>query len=155
MKKILYILTAAVLMLTSCEKEVTLPERLYGDWHCATALNNGSATDGSVEVDIYVTFTAEGYFSLFQKIGQGGYKTYSGTYTLSAAEGAYILSGEYSDGTAWGATYKVESTDVDTIMLTTGDNTETYTRVAGIPDEVLALASPATRSTGGSEVRFL
>ena len=150
MKKILYILTAAILTLTSCEKEVTFPEKLYGDWHCTTALNGGS-----VEVDIYVTFTSEGYFSLYQKIGQGGYKVFSGTYTLTAADGGYILSGEYGDGTAWGATYKVDSTDMDTIMLTTGEVTETYTRVTGIPDEVLALASTATKSTGDSEARFL
>lgn len=150
MKKILYILTAAILTLTSCEKEVTFPEKLYGDWHCTTALNGGS-----VEVDIYVTFTSEGYFSLYQKIGQGGYKVFSGTYTLTAADGGYILSGEYSDGTMWGATYTVTSTDMDTIMLTTGENTETYTRVTGVPDEVLASASPATKSADTAQMRFL
>lgn len=155
MKKILYILTAAVLMLTSCEKEVTFPEKLYGDWHCSTTLSNDATTGEPVKVDIYVNFTAEGYFSLYQKIGQGGYKIFSGRYSLSAAEGGYILSGEYSDGTMWGATYTVTSTDMDTIMLTTGENTETYTRVTGVPDEVLASASPATKSADTAQMRFL
>lgn len=128
MKKILYILSAALCLLTACEKELKFPEKLYGDWHCEAT---------STEADIYVTFTAENAFTLYQKTGQGGYKIYSGTYSLNAAESGYTLSGEYSDGTLWGTVYTVGSTDADTITLTAEGITETYTRVNGIPEEVL------------------
>ena len=151
MKKILYILTAAICLLTSCgEKELKFPEKLYGDWFChSTSLT-------STDVYVYVTFNADS-FQLFQKIGDGAYRVYQGTYSLTlGADGSYILSGKYNDGTPWGAEYVLLSSSNDVIIFTAGDVTETYTRVSGgIPEDVRNSASSATKSAGCDEVRFL
>ena len=157
MKKILYIFIAAICLLTSCEKELKFPEKLYGDWYChSTSLT-------STDVHVYVTFNADS-FVLYQKIGDGAYRVYSGTYTLTpGADGLYILTGEYSDGTPWGAEYAVLSSSNDTMVLTVGDVTETYTRVTGgIPEDVKNSAAPvksagdAGKATDGAEgLRFL
>ena len=143
MKKILYILAAAICLLTSCEKELKFPEKLYGDWYChSTSLT-------STDVHVYVTFN-EDSFILYQKIGDGAYRVYSGTYTLTQGEyGSCILAGEYSDGTPWAVDYVVLSSSNDTMVLTAGDVTETYTRLKdGIPAEVRNGAAHV-RSNGG------
>lgn len=96
---------------------------------------------------------------LYQKIGEGAYRIYNGTYTLTTgttADGVsgYILSGEYNDGTPWGADYLVESSSNDVMTLTAGGVTETYTRVTGgIPEEVKSSAV-TVRSADTEEVRF-
>lgn len=150
MKKILYILTAAICLFTSCKKELQFPEKLYGDWYChSTSLT-------STQAHIYVTFETDS-FNLFQKIGEGGYRVYQGTYTLTPADGGtYILSGKYSDGTAWASEYVVESSSNDVMTLTTNGVTETYTRVTGgIPEEVRNSADAGVKSVGIKEdIRF-
>lgn len=137
---------AAICLLTACEKELKFPEKLYGEWHC---------TATSIDADIYVTFTADGYFSLYQKIGEGGYEIYTGKYDLNSSAEGYILSGEYSDGTQWGTEYTVDSNDKDTMTLTAEGITETYTRVNGIPEEVILKAERPTKSAGLQNIRFL
>ena len=130
-------------MLTSCKKEMTLAEKIVGDWHCQAT---------SVDAEIYVTFTAEGTFALYQKIGEGAFRLYNGTYGLAGS----VLSGKYNDGTAWGASYEVASSDSDTLTLTAEGVTETYGRVTGgIPEEVLASCVTVVKSNGISEIPFL
>lgn len=143
MKKALYIILAAICMLTSCKKEMTLAEKIVGDWHCQAT---------SVDAEIYVTFTAEGTFALYQKIGEGAFRLYNGTYTLAGT----VLSGKYNDGSAWGASYEVTSSDSDTLTLTAEGVVETYGRVTGgIPEEVLASCVTVVKSNGISEIPFL
>lgn len=164
MKKIAYILTALMVLLASCEpidkpegdtptglgpdeqgtieQELKFPERLYGDWHCES--KSISATE------IYVTFTADNHFTLYQKIQQGGFKVLNGTYTLTAIDGetSYLLSGIYNDGAAWGAEYTLESSDQNSFTLTAEGVTETYSRVeGGIPDEVKNGAETVVKSS--------
>lgn len=150
MKKAIYTFIAALCLLTSCEKEQTLAERLVGDWHC---------TATSTDAEIYVTFTAEKTFVLYQKIGEGAYRVYNGIYELTApaAEGAtYTLSGQYNDGSPWGAEYSVESKDRNVLTLTAQGVSETYDRIdAGIPEEVLASCVTVVRSAGPDAVPFL
>ena len=130
-------------MLTSCKKEMTLAKKMVGDWHCQAT---------SVDAEIYVTFTAEGTFALYQKIGEGAFRLYNGTYGLAGS----VLSGKYNDGTAWGASYEVASSDSDTLTLTAEGVTETYGRVTGgIPEEVLASCVTVVKSNGISEIPFL
>lgn len=143
MKKALYIILAAICMFTSCKKEMTLAEKIVGDWHCQAT---------SVDAEIYVTFTAEGTFALYQKIGEGAFRLYNGTYTLAGT----VLSGKYNDGSAWGASYEVTSSDSDTLTLTAEGVVETYGRVTGgIPEEVLASCVTVVKSNGISEIPFL
>lgn len=153
MKKIIYILTAAICLLTSCEKELTLAEKLVGDWHC---------TATSTEAEIYVTFTAEKTFTLYQQIGEGAFRVYNGTYTLdtsAAQEGVAsqaILTGAYNDGIPWGTAYEVDCQSNDILKLTAEGISETYNRVSGgIPDEVRASSVTVVKSAGPDAVPFL
>ena len=149
--------TFVALGLASCSKTDKNLEKLSGEWYW-------QGTEAGVELEVYVAFEKDNTFDLFQKIGDGAYRVYSGTYTLTpGADGLYILSGEYSDGTPWGAEYAVLSSSNDTMVLTAGDVTETYTRVTGgIPEDVKNSAAPvksagdAGKTTEGAEgLRFL
>ena len=77
MKKILYILAAAICMLTSCEKLKSVEDKIVGDWHCSST---------SIEAEIYVTFSADKTFVLYQQITQGAFRVYNGTYQLTEGE---------------------------------------------------------------------
>ena len=141
MKKIIYILTAAICLLTSCEKELTLADKLVGDWHC---------TATSTDAEIYVTFTAEKTFTLYQQIGEGAFRVYNGTYALEtsavAQDGAApqaILTGNYYQGD-------------DILKMTAEGISETYNRVSGgIPEEVKASSVTVVRSAGPDTLPFL
>lgn len=150
MKRIIYILSAALCLLTSCEKELTLAEKLVGDWHC---------TATSTDAEIYVTFTAEKTFTLWQQIGEGAFRVYNGTYVFTPQEGSDVqatLTGSYNDGTSWGAEYQVSGLDGEVMTLTAEGITETYDKVkGGIPEEVLKSAVTVVKSDGSTAGPFL
>ena len=134
---------------TPIEQELKFPEKLYGDWHCKPISLSST--------EIYVTFTPENLFTLYQKIQQGGFKVFNGTYGLTETEdgASYILRGEYNDGTPWGADYIIESSDKDSLTMTAGETTETYTRVeGGIPEEVRNNAEIVIKSIYEDNLRF-
>lgn len=148
-KTIFYIFTAALCLLTACEKEPTMAEKLVGDWHCTAA---------STDAEIYVTFRAENTFTLYQQIGEGAFRVYNGSYRLGAiSDGStYVLSGEYNDGTAWGTSYELKSEDTNCFTLTGEGITETYDRMeTGIPAEVIASSVTVVKSEGGDWKPFL
>jgi hypothetical protein len=143
MKKIIYIIAAVLCLLTSCKKELTLEEKIIGDWHC---------TAKSVKAEIYVTFTTEKTFALYQQIGEGSYRVYNGTWSIDGT----TLRGQYNDGSSWATSYEVASTDDNTLSLTAEGITETYSRVSGgIPEEVLASCVTVVKSKGVETVAFL
>ena len=130
-------------MLTSCEKPKSVAEQLAGDWHC---------TSSAIDAEIYVTFTAEKTFILYQQIGEGSYRVYNGTWSIDGT----TLRGQYNDGSSWATSYEVASTDDNTLSLTAEGITETYSRVSGgIPEEVLASCVTVVKSKGVETVAFL
>ena len=152
MKKILYILTTAIFMLTSCEKPKSVAEQLAGDWHCSSS---------AIDAEIYATFNADKTFVLYQQIGEGAFRVYNGTFEISEGNGAegtatqHILTGTYNDGKSWGAEYAFAITE-DVMTMTAGGITETYERVSGgIPEDVLASCVTVVKSEGITEVPFL
>ena len=129
MKKILFIMAAIMLIVaTGCKKEdkkKDLKAITVGEWHCVPE---------GMDADIYVAFAAEGGFDLYQQIGEGRHRHYTGTWTLEGN----ILSGIYADETAWGSSYKVEFSDDNTMILTAQNGSEeimTYVRES-VPAEV-------------------
>lgn len=143
MKKIIYIIAAALCLLTSCKKELTLEEKIVGDWHCTAV---------SADAEIYVTFTADKTFSLYQQIGEGAFRVYNGTWSIDGT----TLRGQYNDGSSWATSYEVASTDDNTLSLTAEGISETYSRVSGgIPEEVLASCVTVVKSEGVETVAFL
>ena len=128
MKKLLYILAAmAMFIATGCNKEENKTDyrtAIIGAWHCAPA---------DMEVDVYVEFAEEGDFSLYQQVGEGRYRKYTGSWTCEGD----ILSGTYADGTPWGSSYQLQL-NADTLTMTALNGSgEVVTYVKGsVPDEV-------------------
>lgn len=135
MLKRLAILAAAVLMLVGCgghnkENPVKALD-VTGEW-VLTSITTRSASIGGTQVAVYINFTAEKTFELYQKIGEGRYTYFKGTYQLSGES----LSGTYDNGKAWGSIYTV-TVDGDQMTLTPsgGSETDNY-RKTSIPQSV-------------------
>ena len=97
MRKILYMIFAAVLLMAGCEKKETPKtptELICGQWH---------STTGTEMRDIYSEFTSDGTFELYQQIGEGAYRLYRGTWSMEGS----VISGMYNDGNPWAASYEV------------------------------------------------
>lgn len=126
MKRILLIISA-VLILASCGKDgkkKTTAEYLYGEWH---------STSISVTGDVYISFTDDMKFEMFQKSGEGAYRLYRGSWNVEED----LLTGRYNDGEDWAAAYTVTVDDRSLTMISTNDAAEksTYTRTE-IPEDV-------------------
>jgi hypothetical protein len=134
MKRLIYIFVALLLVVTpGCKKEspsATNAAKLVGQWHCiAEELNVAE------DIDVYVEFMADKSFNLYQKVGQGRHRHYTGTWSVSGD----VLSGVYADGSEWGSSYAMEfsgSTDMKLTAKNGSKEVMTYTRES-IPAEVL------------------
>lgn len=106
MKKLLYILAAALLM-AACGKETQVEQGICGEWH---------STSLSAEGEIYMSLTEDNKFELYQQIGEGRHRLYRGTYSFEND----ILTGKYNDGENWAYSYQVVLSG-NTMILTTLD----------------------------------
>lgn len=136
MKKILYIMVA-VLAFAGCtgEKEEadtpappveteTLSDQIVGEWH---------STSLAVQADIYLSLAGDKTFELYQKIGEGAYRLYRGTWKLEDT----VLSGKYNDGESWAASYEVSINGNSLSLTSKNDAAEksSFTKT-DIPEEV-------------------
>lgn len=117
------------LVLTACgEKETpkTIEDSLCdNDWH-ATVLPLENA-------DIYLDFYREGTFLMYQKIGEGGHTVFTGTWDLNDN----ILSGKYSGGEDWAASYEIVMNDKFLTLTSRNDAAEeSVFEVCTIPEDV-------------------
>ena len=133
MKKLLSALLALGL-LTACSKgEKAKGMNITGDWQLTSILVK-SVSFGSETVDVYLHFGADHKFELYQMLGTGRFRKFSGNWDLNAD----LLSGTYSDGKKWGADYIV-SVNEDTLRLISQSSTpetDTYKRTT-IPQDVI------------------
>lgn len=105
MKYLKYILILTSLILASCNK-TPAPEtpEIAGTWELIEVQYTKSTQIGDQIIQVVIEFAAEGTFSMSQILGDGRARKYSGNWALADD----ILSGTYSDGTSWGASYKVD-----------------------------------------------
>ena len=146
MKARIYFLTAVLcaLALVGCGKEKDTPKvnnatKVVGEWHCAPE---------GYDVDVYVAFDADGSFEEYQRLGEGRYRHYAGTWSVNKSE----LSGVYADGTEWGSSYTL-SFNGDTMTLTANNDSAeaiVYTKCE-IPTEVKSEAIDPLRSETRAE----
>ena len=131
MKRLIYIfVTLLMVVATGCKKESPAPKvdnaaKLVGAWHC---------TPEEMDVDVYVEFAEDKSFDLYQRVGEGRYRHYTGTWSVEGN----IVSGVYEDGAEWGSSYAVTFADADNMTFTAqngSDETLNYTRTT-IPDEI-------------------
>lgn len=115
-----------------------MTENLVGEWHY-------TATEQGVEEDIYIGFSADGTFEMYQKVGEGVHWYSTGEYSLDTSKG--ILSGVYSDRYPWKYDYKVAFKGNTLVMTAVQLETYslTYTRKS-IPAEVRDKSLPLTKS---------
>lgn len=147
MKRLIYIFVAMLMVVTtSCKKETPATNvdngaKLVGEWHC---------TPEQMDVDIYVEFCNDSTFNLYQKIGEGRHRCYSGTWSVKKN----TLSGTYTDGTVWGSSYTIAFTDSNNMTLTAENGSNevmTYVRES-IPSDIID-GSITTRSAEESEAK--
>lgn len=117
MKRILYILSV-LMILASCGKDkggdntgLDLEQKLYGDWH---------STSLPIDGEIYISFSEDKTFELYQKIGEGVHRLYRGTWALEES----LLTGKYNDGEDWAASYNVTVADEVLTMISNNDAAE-------------------------------
>lgn len=138
MKRLMTICLATVLLscLSSCRKE-SKPEEVFsitGDWNI-TSVTTKSAVIGSQTVDVYLRFSEDGTFFMYQKTGSARYECFTGTWTLDSR----VLGGRYSDGTPWAARYNVsrEGRTMTLESITTPVEVSVYTETS-IPQNVIS-----------------
>lgn len=133
MKKALYIFLISTLgLLCSCKEKAngpkTLQEKLCGEWHSISL-----PEDLQFKADIYLSFSSDGVFELYQMIDAGAYRLYRGTWQLNGS----TLSGEYNDGESWASSYEVAMNDKTmTLISQNGSAEKTVYESCTIPDKV-------------------
>ena len=111
---------------------------IYGKWHLATV--SGSAP----EFDVYIEFTKDGQFNIYQQVWTLTYEHYTGTFNANGG----VLSGKYSDGSAWTGSYKFSVANSKLTLTNVDNSDEVNVYVAcKIPAEVIEEAT-TTRAEG-------
>lgn len=144
MKKIFYLLAglAALFLTAGCggkdEPDVpptpALAEKIAGSWHLTSANYTG--------IDVWLSFETSGSFILYQKNSEEAfYNKFTGTFTVEGDK----LSGTYSNGDKWNATYTAK-VSVSTLTLTADGESLDYTK-DDIPSRVTDHVH-STKATG-------
>lgn len=145
MKKIIFMI-CTVLLIAGCgnkEEKKNLDELLIGEWH-STSLPISDAYTYAGEV--YIGFNADKTFDLYQKIGEGAFRLYRGSWNIDGD----VLAGKYNDGEEWGTRYQI-SIDGKTLTMKysihDSEVTSVYTS-AVIPSEVKIGCEVVVKSEG-------
>ncbi len=137
MKKMM--LAGAVLavlpVLAACDKpggDDTPQADVTGIWELSSVSTKASV--GGVNVNVYLEFGSDGSFDLYQKIGEGRYTYFEGTYVFDKEQNQ--LTGNYAGGSAWGP-YAVEQQG-SSLTLTSrgGKEVDSYKKIDAIPASV-------------------
>lgn len=135
-----------VLLIAGCgnkEEKKNLNELLIGEWH-STSLSISDAYTYAGEV--YIGFNADKTFDLYQKIGEGAFRLYRGSWNIDGD----VLAGKYNDGEEWGTRYQI-SIDGKTLTMKysihDSEVTSVYTS-AVIPSEVKIGCEVVVKSEG-------
>lgn len=135
----------AFLALAACKKDESAAVDVSGQWHLVSSDRIDIEASG---IDVYISFTASGRFELYQKIGDGRYRYFSGTYTMDGSR----LAGTYSDATAWGSTYTVSVSDGTLVMTAENSSAEVCTYASEqIPQDVISDSILFRSSDSGPE----
>ena len=145
MKKFIYMILLAVFLLpsfTACSDQNEGNSILVGEW-CYS----------EDDVEVYMAFSKNGKFELYQKMGEEFIRYYyTGTYEFDGE----ILTGMYTGYIPFAHDYKV-SRSGDKLTLTSvsePDYKVTYTKKS-IPEEVKTHFIPVTKSAEVAPVPFL
>ncbi|MCF0174207.1 MAG: lipocalin family protein [Bacteroidales bacterium] len=137
MKNIVKIIAiVALCILTSCKKNGGGSDSICADWQLQS-LETKSITVGSETVDVYLSFQNGGTFSIYQKVGEGRYRHYKGTWTLTGG----TLEGQYADKTSWATSYSATVSGDVLTLVSKSDKVETAVyKKTTIPSSVISEA---------------
>ena len=127
MKRTALIFAASLVVfgLAGCNKNNPddLAAKIVGQWELVGAeFPTKSVTVGDEVLTVYVDFQARGVFTLYQQLGEGRFEVFDGSWSLAGD----LLSGRYSDNSAWASDYQV-SVDGDVLTMTVSpDGTDVY-----------------------------
>ena len=150
MKKIfrlLLILSAAVSAASCGPKGPEVSTAIVNEWHLISISGQTSVPE------VYMNFAQDLSFELYQKIGEGRFRKYDGTYTVTET----LVSGVYSDGKEWGSSYEASFDENENLVLTAQNGSAevcTYEKKA-LSDTDKADAILVTKSSEEDEPRFL
>lgn len=115
------ILLSALVSFSSCKKEEKTLD-VKGEWELTEVkMSTKSALVGAETVTVYVKFSEDGTFAMYQMVGDGRFAAFSGSWELAGS----TLSGTYADGTSWASSYEV-SVDKSTLTMTTEDGLDVF-----------------------------
>lgn len=115
------ILLSALVSFSSCKKEEKTLD-VKGEWELTEVkMATKSALVGAETVTVYVKFSEDGTFAMYQMVGDGRFVAFSGSWKLAGS----ALSGTYTDGTSWASSYEV-SVDKSTLTMTTEDGLDVF-----------------------------
>lgn len=115
------ILLSALVSFSSCKKEEKTLD-VKGEWELTDVkMATKSALVGAETVTVYVKFSEDGAFAMYQMVGDGRFVAFSGSWKLAGS----TLSGTYADGTSWASSYEV-SVDKSTLTMTTEDGLDVF-----------------------------
>jgi hypothetical protein len=147
MKKFISALIFATVVafgLVSCSKTDPNLAKISGEWYW----NN---TEAGVDMEVYVAFHTDATFDLYQKLGEGAFRHYTGTYTFDGE----TLKGIYSDKTAWAHDYIVTISGNNLTMKYVGEEVSiTYVKKT-IPFTVRHHHTEPLKSMADDYVPFL
>ncbi len=129
--KLLIPAVSCLLLLSACNKSPKKADTdISGEWTMVSS--DGMDMD---EVSVYLSFTQTKEFDLYQKLGEGRYRHYSGTYNLTDN----ILSGTYKDGSKFADSYLITLEADKTVLIMKSQNgagLESRYEKSTIPSEV-------------------
>ena len=133
MKRVFAILAAALVMAACGGKDNPEPEvkkSVTGCWELSNVTTK--ATVGSVTVNVYVEFKSDKTFVLYQKLGEGRFTVFTGTYKYENDQ----LLGTYTNSSSWGPYSATVSDSSLTLTTAGGKEVDTYKKITSIPDNV-------------------
>lgn len=99
---------------------------VIGEWHLVS-------WDTLSAADVYLALDEDGIFELYQRVTKPVYEHFVGTYSYAGG----TLSGVYSDGVAWGASYSVSfNANGSEMILTAGSDDVMVFAKAAIPEDI-------------------
>ncbi|MBO5672164.1 MAG: hypothetical protein J6R81_03220, partial [Alistipes sp.] len=103
---------------------------IAGEWHLTEWCG---MSNREFDFDIYLDIDATGDITLWQRLTQHGWEKFVSTATINSG----VISGTYSDNTAWGSDYYISVSDDMMTWTNTSDPTDVsvYER-ADIPDNI-------------------
>lgn len=137
-------LAVALLCISGCDKKMNPVEpasppdySVEGTWQLSN-LEVKTVSIGSSIVDIYITFSQDEYFSLYQFVGDGRYRHYTGKWQRTADK----LSGTYTDNSSWASEYTIRKSDNGKTLILTATNGEkmTFISCTSVPQSVTSTA---------------